>query len=112
MINQDKTTEEKLSIILEEIHAIKKTLEELLIAEKNLDEQKSSKVTEAYDIAPIMRKAFENKTRIKRGDLYKMELQTAKNECRRPIMKHTFYKMVADHGYRLIKSVGEYYFCL
>lgn len=112
MSNQDKTTEEKLSIILEEVHAIKKTLDELLIVEKNLDEQKSSKVTEAYDIAPVIRKAFESKTRIKRGELYKIELQTAKKECRQPIMKHTFYKIVADHGYRLIKSGGEFYFCL
>lgn len=108
---------EELKAIAAELHAIRVELKRLAdLEERKQNNCKHSKaptkksVPDASTIAGTLKTAFSDRNSIKRSDLYKIELNTARTENRQPIPKHTFFKMVESAGYYLKKISNGYYF--
>lgn len=55
--------------------------------------------------------AFSNQDAIKRSELYKLEIETAKAEEREPVRKKLFFQLVNASGYYLKKKRDAYYYC-
>ena len=103
--------------IIEQLEKISSQLDVLIDLEmdrkRGRDTYRKHKIKEAAnmpDISNTLNAAFTDRDRIRRQDLYLIEMQTAKKENRQPIRKKMFYDKVESLGYVIAKSNGEYYF--
>lgn len=103
--------------VIEQLEKISSQLNILIELEtdrkRGRDTYRKHKIKEAAntpDISKTLEAAFKDCDRIRRQDLYAMEIHAAKEEHRQPIRKGLFYKVVEKSGHGIIKSNGEFYF--
>ena len=109
---------EGLNEIITELHAIREELTRLADLEEQRQnrrkaqrEAKAEPKPDAGIIAGTLAAAFSNQDAIKRSELYKLEIETAKAEEREPVGKKLFFQLVNASGYYLKKKRDAYYYC-
>ena len=105
---------EGLNEIITELHAIKEELTRLADLEEQRQNRRKAQREPKPDagiIAGTLTAAFSNQDAIKRSELYKLEIETAKAEGREPVRKKLFFQLVKASGYYLKKKRDAYYYC-
>lgn len=107
---------EGLNEIITELHAIREELTRLADLEEQRQNRRKAQrepkpEPDTGTIAGTLTAAFSNQDAIKRSELYKLEIETAKAEEREPVGKKLFSQLVNASGYYLKKKRDAYYYC-
>ena len=107
---------EGLNEIITELHAIREELTRLADLEEQRQHRRKAQrepkpEPDAGIIAGTLTAAFSNQDAIKRSELYKLEIETAKAEGREPVRKKLFFQLVNASSYYLKKKRDAYYYC-